>query len=123
MKKLIPRFSKNYSIAASVCLAATVLIPLKIVVVASAAYYIARKAGAFKLKFPDVWVVDIEAGDVTKNHRVFLTKPVRIEGKMYVFQYVNRIVGNGVPIYFIQKNEEAGTARDSDMEEHDSPDK
>lgn len=100
MKNFLPKFSKNCTITAIVCFLMLVILPLKLVILLSAAYWVARTAGAFKFKFPDVWEDENFKGDVTKNHRVFIAKPIRIQGTWYIFRYVNRVVTDGKPSYF-----------------------
>ena len=95
MKKLTNYLSKKCLFSALVYLVAFLILPIKLVLFVSAAYLIAHSVGIFKLKFPDVWELEENEGDIEKPHRIFLTVPTLIAGKWYIFSYVNRVVVNG----------------------------
>lgn len=107
MQNFLPKISLNCIIAAALCLAALALLPLKLVLILAVAYWVARTAGVFKFKFPDVWKNEEESGDITKEHKVFVAKPVRVDGMWHIFTYLNRVVVGGKSHYFSESEDVA----------------
>lgn len=104
MNKFLSTLSKSCKISATLLLLAFVVLPIKVMVVLTITYLIAHSAGAFKLKFPDVWELEENEDDIEKPHRVFLTVPTSIDGRWYIFCYMNKTVTDGVTSFSLNIN-------------------
>ena len=99
MKKFFNSLTKNAATAATIAVLAFLILPLKVFVVLAIAYCIAHATGVFKLKFPDIWELQENFSNVKKSHKTFLSAPTRINGKIYLFCYVNRVIIYDVTSY------------------------
>jgi len=99
MKKFFNSLSQTCTITLTALVLAFLILPIKIVIVLAIAYAIAHATGAFKIQFPDIWDLEENSEDSEKSHRTFLTIPTRINGTVYVFCYVHRVIIDGVTSY------------------------
>lgn len=100
MLNSLPRLSSEAFMALFGCLLAFALLPLKLVILLAAVYWIASTVGAFKLAFPDVWEDPNADGMADKPYQTFLDRPLKISGKWYVFRYVGKVTVNGTTSYY-----------------------
>ena len=103
MKKLLPEMSMNMLITTVVGFILLLILPVKLTIILSVIYIVANTFGILRMKFPDRWLHEEDNGMKNKPHNSFLTIPVSIDGKWYVFCYVTKVVNDGKATYTILK--------------------
>jgi hypothetical protein len=103
MKKLLPEMSLNMIITTVACFVLLLVLPVKLTILLVIVYALANTLGLLRMNFPDLWLDGEDSGMRNKPHATFLTVPVSIEGKWYIFCYVNRVVNDGKSTYTLQK--------------------